>query len=299
MPLIGWYGTGFHGVRLQVWHGGVPVVPDGTRAHLCNLPLTFGSAPACVRSPRGLYPPPTASPVRCPHRIGRHTSPSQSGASRASRRRFSSEAAARAGRDYVPVTERGAVVHALRQAREAFRDMRARLEAARDVARETYGTAREDGQGRVSAGLVALRAAVEKDRGTGRGAEDVRARLSRIVERDGGERERELGAEVEWDRDRVVPDGLESGGPRAERPDRGQAQERLRETPDRDRDGGTGEVAGERDGPSIRERLEAVLNKPRERLEVEEEREVEPEKERDREGERDTHREGPSRGLRQ
>ncbi|WP_161487672.1 MobA/MobL family protein, partial [Sulfitobacter sp. HI0021] len=39
--------------------------------------------------------------------------------------------AERQGREYVPVTERGAVVHAARQARAAFRDMRERLELAR------------------------------------------------------------------------------------------------------------------------------------------------------------------------
>jgi hypothetical protein len=88
-------------------------------------------------------------------------------------------AAERGGRDYVPVTERGAVVHAARQARMAFQEMRERL----DVARETYGLAREAGQGRVSAGLAALRMAAGKDR-VPQGSEQIRERLERIVERD-------------------------------------------------------------------------------------------------------------------
>jgi hypothetical protein len=88
-------------------------------------------------------------------------------------------AAERGGRDYVPVTERGAVVHAARQARMAFQEMRERL----DVARETYGLAREEGQGRVSAGLAALRMAAGKDR-VPQGSEQIRERLERIVERD-------------------------------------------------------------------------------------------------------------------
>ena len=73
------------------------------------------------------------------------------------------------------------VDHATRQARAAFRDMRERL----DVARETYGTAREEGQGRVSAGLAALRAAAGKG-GREASSEDIKDRLAQIVERDQG-----------------------------------------------------------------------------------------------------------------
>ena len=178
--------------------------------------------------------------------------------------------AAREGREYVPVTERGAVVHAARQAREAFRDMRERL----DVARETYGLAREEGQGRVSAGLAALRAAAAKDRGSERETGDFRERLVRITGRGDAER-----------------DGLE---PEAERTDRNRAQERLRETLGKDRGDGIerdGNVERDGDKPSIRERLDAVLNKPRERLDIEDEpkkgREVENEREIDREVDRD------------
>ena len=89
------------------------------------------------------------------------------------------QAAERDGRDYVPVTERGAVVHAARQARMAFQEMRERL----DVVREVYGAAREEGQGRVSAGLAALRAAAGKGRREG-SSEDIKDRLALIVERD-------------------------------------------------------------------------------------------------------------------
>ena len=160
------------------------------------------------------------------------------------------------------------VVHAARQARAAFREMRERLE----LARETYGTAREEGQGRVSAGLAALRAATSKERGP-RASDDIRERLAQITGRDAPDR-----------------DELGRGGQSDEEPKRS-AQERLREALDKDR--GTERDAGAEDGekPSIRERLDDVLNKPRERLEIEDEpeedREVESEKEIDRDVDRD------------
>ncbi|WP_247740547.1 MULTISPECIES: MobQ family relaxase [unclassified Paracoccus (in: a-proteobacteria)] len=86
------------------------------------------------------------------------------------------------GRDYVPVTERGAKVHAARQARALFAEMRERVEIARDA----YGIAREQGEGRVAAGLAALRAAVGKDGvgrelGEGDSADDLRDRLATIL----------------------------------------------------------------------------------------------------------------------
>jgi hypothetical protein len=176
--------------------------------------------------------------------------------------------AEREGREYVPVTERGAVVHAARQARAAFREMRERVE----LARETYGTAREEGQGRVSAGLAALRAATSKERGP-RSSDDIRERLAQITGRDGP--------------DRDVP---ERGVQGDEEPKRS-AQERLREALDKDQ--GVERDAGAEDGekPSIRQRLDDVLNKPREKLEIEDEpqkdREVESEKEIDRDADRD------------
>ncbi|KHQ49794.1 MobQ family relaxase [Mameliella alba] len=171
--------------------------------------------------------------------------------------------AERQGREYKPVTERGAVVHAARQARAAFREMRARLE----LARETYGIEREAGQGRVSAGLAALRAATAKDRDRDRNPDDFRERLARVVDRS---RDQD---------DTPKPEG------------RNYARERLKEIMEKDA-GRDGQAAvhkldghseydlGEDTGraarkPSVNERLKDVLNKPRERLEIEGEREKE------------------------
>ena len=169
-------------------------------------------------------------------------------------------AAAREGREYVPLTERGAVTHAARQARMAFQDMRERL----DVARETYGMARDEGQGRVSASLAALRAAVDRDRGGERGAEDVRERLAGIIDK--GE-------------DRTSEDGKEGYN---------YARERLKSILDREAEGIPQATSHRMDGhseleqdvepgpkPSIRERLDDVLNKPREKLDIEDDRELE------------------------
>lgn len=56
-------------------------------------------------------------------------------------------AAAEEGRDYVPVTERGTQVQAAREARGLVREMRERMERAR----EAWETARDDGHDRVRA----------------------------------------------------------------------------------------------------------------------------------------------------
>ena len=183
--------------------------------------------------------------------------------------------AERQGREYVPVTERGAVVHAARQARAAFREMRERLE----LARETYSTEREAGQGRVSAGLAALRAATAKDRD--RNPDDFRERLARVVDRS---REQD---------DTPKPEG------------RNYARERLKEIMEKDagRDGQAAvhkldghsdpelgqETRREARKPSVNERLEDVLNKPREKLEIEDERDQEKDQEveKDRDIDRD------------
>ncbi|WP_281859099.1 MobQ family relaxase [Litoreibacter halocynthiae] len=182
-------------------------------------------------------------------------------------------AAERDGREYVPLTERGAVVHAARQARMAFQEMRERL----DLAREVYGAARDEGQGRVSAGLVALRAAASRERGAV-ASDDIRERLAQITGRDDSDRE---------EPERGVQSGDEPGRPR-------NAQERLREALDKDR--GVELDAGAEDDkkPSIRERLDEVLNKPRERLEIEDEPEKDREVESENEIERDVDRD---RGL--
>ena len=183
-------------------------------------------------------------------------------------------AAEREGREYVPLTERGAVTHAARQARMAFQDMRERL----DVARETYGMARDEGQGRVSAGLAALRAAVDKDRSGERGADDVRERLAGIIDKGRGE-------------DQTPEEGKDGYN---------YARERLKGILDREGSDAPQAISHKLDGhsdqeqgverepkPSIRERLDDVLNKPREKLEIEDEREVASEKEIDNEREID------------
>lgn len=100
-------------------------------------------------------------------------------------------------REYVPQTERGAMVHAARQARAMFAEMRERLGAVRDA----YSTARDQGHDRVTAGLAALRAAAERQRdGTlESGKESVKDRLAQIVGR--GVVEREAGTDVQGGRD--------------------------------------------------------------------------------------------------
>lgn len=122
------------------------------------------------------------------------------------------------GREYQPVTERGRAVQAARQARAMFREVRERLELARD----TYGLARGEGQGRVSAGLAALRAAAGKD-AQQRSPEQIRERLEQIVARDGM---RERLTEVLG---RSRSSGL-AGEDRGLEPEGGGAQERRRST---------------------------------------------------------------------
>lgn len=99
------------------------------------------------------------------------------------------------GRAYEPLTERGARVHALRQAKALFADIRERLE----LARETWAHAREEGADLVTAGLAALRAAAQRHElerehgaevadqpalGAAVEADSIRERLARIVGRD-------------------------------------------------------------------------------------------------------------------
>ena len=120
--------------------------------------------------------------------------------------------------------------------------MRERLE----LARETYGAEREAGQGRVSAGLAALRAAASKDWFVDRGEGDIRDRLARIVGRE----------------------DPEAGGQSVEEPSNlWRVNDRLRETLGRSEEIGVDRGDDGADKPSIRERLEGVLNKPRETLE--------------------------------
>ena len=99
--------------------------------------------------------------------------------------------------DYEPLTQRGARVHAVRQAKAMFVEMRERLELARDA----WAEAREEGHGHVSAGLAALRVAA------GRQAkeldqDEIKQRLARIAGRDlaADEPVHEAGAEAIRDR---------------------------------------------------------------------------------------------------
>lgn len=210
-------------------------------------------------------------------------------------------AAAREGREYVPVTERGAVVHAARQARAMFAEMQERLETAR----QSYSLAREDGHGRVSAGLAALRAAAAKDRQGSRSDEDFRERLARVVGRsrdqddapkpEGRNNARERLKEImekEAGRDGQAAvhklDGLSERGDLGEgtsAPTTGAPHQGRKRSEDIER---------EEHKPSMKERLRDVLNKPRERFEPDDDRE--PEKENEAEKDRDIDR-GPAHEL--
>ena len=138
--------------------------------------------------------------------------------------------AEREGREYEPVTERGARVAEARALRERLAELGREVRERAELARERYAEAREEGLGRVGAGLAALRAAAERDRERARereqsaGPEDVRDRLRAILGRQeaqeagqgadrdlgrGVEREagREHRAEPERERDRIPEDG--------------------------------------------------------------------------------------------
>ncbi|MEL6830858.1 MAG: MobA/MobL family protein, partial [Pseudomonadota bacterium] len=189
--------------------------------------------------------------------------------------------AERQGREYEPVTERGAVVHAARQARAAFRELRVRLQ----IAREAYGAERDAGQGRVSAGLAALRAAAAKERGARAGPDDMRERLAKVVGRSEDREDTPKPEGRNYARERLK-EIMEKDAGR----DGQAAVHKLEGHSDPDLGGGTG---GEEGKPSVNERLKDVLNKPRERLvseterEVERDREAEKEREVDREIDRD------------
>ncbi|MGA0617614.1 MobQ family relaxase [Paracoccus sp. KR1-242] len=94
--------------------------------------------------------------------------------------------AAKEGRSYEPVTERGRAVLALRQARAVLAELRSRVGQLQDA----YAQARDSGQDRVSAGLAALRAAATREQGAP-ARPDLRERLAGILQRDqGGQGER-------------------------------------------------------------------------------------------------------------
>ncbi|MEM6899809.1 MAG: MobQ family relaxase [Pseudomonadota bacterium] len=191
-------------------------------------------------------------------------------------------AAAREGREYVPVTERGAVVHAARQARAAFRELRERL----DIARDTYAAERDAGQGRVSAGLAALRAAASKERGAQAGPEDMRERLAKVVGRSEDREDTPKPESRNYARERLK-EIMEKDAGR----DGQAAVHKLEGHSDPDLGGGSGSEARK---PSVNERLKDVLNKPREKLEVEDDRDQD--KDQEVEKDRDIDR-GPTHGL--
>jgi len=173
--------------------------------------------------------------------------------------------------------------------------MRARLE----LARETYGIEREAGQGRVSAGLAALRAATSKERGE-RNPEDFRERLSQVVGRSRDQYDTPKPEGRNYARERLKEimekDAGRDGqaavhkldghseydlGEEAARPSRTPAQRQRQDRSD--------DIAREDRKPSVNQRLKDVLNKPRERLEIEDEREQEKDQEveKDRDIDRD------------
>ncbi|WP_374436799.1 MobA/MobL family protein [Tabrizicola sp.] len=86
------------------------------------------------------------------------------------------------GREYEPLTQWGARVHAVRQAKAMFAEMRERLELARDA----WAEAREEGHGHVSAGLAALRAAAGRQ-AKELAPDEIKQRLARIAGREQNE----------------------------------------------------------------------------------------------------------------
>ena len=98
-------------------------------------------------------------------------------------RRAAREAEA-AGRDYALVTERGRAVQEAREARRVFVMLREELRERVEAARDAYGAARSEGQDRVSAGLAAMRAALEKQRDVSEAGESVGDRLRRMLGRE-------------------------------------------------------------------------------------------------------------------
>ena len=140
------------------------------------------------------------------------------------------------GREYEPVTERGARVHEARALRERLAELGREVRERAELARERYAEAREEGLGRVGAGLAALRAAAERDRERARERgtepEDLRERLRAILGRQeewepGKGAYRELGRGIERDLGHERRAGLERERDRA--PDDGRSlNERLR-----------------------------------------------------------------------
>lgn len=155
-------------------------------------------------------------------------------AANAMERRAAREAEA-VGRAYAPVTERGRAVHEAREARRAFAALREELKERVEAAREAYGTARGEGQDRVSAGLAAMRAALEKQRAAPEAGENVGDRLRQMLAR-----ERERGGSAVSERDMSARLNAALGRDRAGR---------TKEGPDATQAGAGGEQTVDRQVP--------------------------------------------------
>lgn len=178
--------------------------------------------------------------------------------------RREAKAAELEGREYAPVTERGAAVHAAREARALMAELRARVE----LARETYSHAREDGADRVTAGLAALRAAAQRH-----GNAQAHGRDAEVTAR-AREREQEHTAGTESIRDRLARIGDRGTGRReadvARQSGPGHGQDDIRARLGRILDREAGRDHAERessasetryDSRSIRERLQKTLER--------------------------------------
>ncbi len=185
-------------------------------------------------------------------------------------------AAEREGREYVPLTERGAQVHEARQARSLLQELgRVRDELREQVreraalARETYAHAREEGADRIRAGLAALRAAAQRQGiGTGHGPERERGPAHGLAHgpAPGEERGRDPWAERQASRDSIKE--------RLERLRTREASHHAQDGPQHEREAGlsAGPPAHGLDRESrerslgteaIRERLEALRDRAR------------------------------------
>lgn len=142
------------------------------------------------------------------------------------------------GRDYEPVTDRGRAVQEACEARRVFAVLREELRERVGAAREAYGAARGEGQDRISAGLAAMRAALEKQREALESGESVRDRLRRMLAR---EQEQERGGGEPPQSEKDVRARLDAALGR----DRAGGAEKGR---DADATAGRGERKGDREG---------------------------------------------------
>jgi hypothetical protein len=163
-----------------------------------------------------------------------------------------------------------------------FAEMRQRVE----LARETYNLAREDGQGRVSAGLAALRAAASKDRSSEQDAGDFKARLAGVL---GRSKDQNDVQEPPKERYNYARERLKQIMER----DAGQdGQAAVHKLDGHSEEGLADDRAGDRRKPSVSKRLDDVLNRPRERLEPDNDRSQQKDREAENEKENTIDRDG-------